>query len=60
MAHQSFADLVPGMEDVDGDQLGLRLVGTAVLGQLFDHFGWTACVLGIALFAVAVSVLPKA
>jgi hypothetical protein len=24
------------------------LVGTAVLGQLFDHIGWTACVLGIA------------
>jgi len=25
------------------------LVGTAVLGQLFDRFGWTACVAGIAL-----------
>lgn len=24
------------------------LVGAAVLGQLFDRFGWTACVLGIA------------
>jgi MFS transporter, YNFM family, putative membrane transport protein len=24
------------------------LVGTAVLGQLFDRFGWTACVAGIA------------
>jgi MFS transporter, YNFM family, putative membrane transport protein len=25
------------------------LVGTAVLGQLFDRFGWIACVAGIAL-----------
>lgn len=25
------------------------LVGTAVLGQLFDRFGWTACVSGIVL-----------
>ncbi len=25
------------------------LVGTAVLGQLFDRFGWTACVAGIAI-----------
>jgi predicted MFS family arabinose efflux permease len=25
------------------------LVGTAVLGQIFDRFGWWACVLGIAL-----------
>lgn len=25
------------------------LVGTAILGQLFDHFGWTACVIGVAL-----------
>jgi predicted MFS family arabinose efflux permease len=25
------------------------LVGSAVLGQLFDRLGWTACVLGIAL-----------
>ncbi|MGJ4938606.1 MFS transporter [Bradyrhizobium sp. HKCCYLRH3083] len=24
------------------------IVGTAVLGQLFDRFGWTACVAGIA------------
>src|SRR3954466_12263439 len=23
------------------------LVGSAVLGQLFDHFGWTACVAGV-------------
>jgi MFS transporter, YNFM family, putative membrane transport protein len=25
------------------------LVGTAVLGQAFDRFGWLACVAGIAL-----------
>jgi MFS transporter, YNFM family, putative membrane transport protein len=25
------------------------LVGTAVLGQIFDRFGWWACVMGIAL-----------
>jgi predicted MFS family arabinose efflux permease len=25
------------------------LVGTAVLGQIFDQFGWTACVVGIGL-----------
>jgi MFS transporter, YNFM family, putative membrane transport protein len=25
------------------------LVGAALLGQLFDHFGWPACVAGIAL-----------
>jgi predicted MFS family arabinose efflux permease len=24
------------------------IVGTAVLGQLFDRLGWTACVAGIA------------
>jgi YNFM family putative membrane transporter len=30
------------------------LVGTAVLGQLFDHFGWIACVTGVgASLAVA-------
>jgi MFS transporter, YNFM family, putative membrane transport protein len=30
------------------------LVGTAVLGQLFDRFGWTACVVGVgASLAVA-------
>lgn len=28
------------------------LVGTAVLGQIFDRFGWAACVAGIA-FAIA-------
>ena len=32
---------------------GGGLVGTAVLGQLFDRFGWTACVAGVggSLFA---------
>jgi predicted MFS family arabinose efflux permease len=29
------------------------LVGTAVLGQLFDHFGWPACVAGIGLALLA-------
>ena len=30
------------------------LVGSAVLGQLFDRFGWTACVAGVgASLAVA-------
>lgn len=29
------------------------LVGAAVLGQLFDRFGWTAAVIGIALSLVA-------
>jgi len=30
------------------------LVGTAVLGQLFDHFGWIACIAGVgASLAVA-------
>jgi YNFM family putative membrane transporter len=30
------------------------LVGSAVLGQLFDHLGWTACVAGVAM-ALAVA-----
>jgi hypothetical protein len=25
------------------------LVGSAVLGQAFDHFGWGACVAGVGL-----------
>jgi YNFM family putative membrane transporter len=33
------------------------LVGTAVLGQLFDRFGWIACVVGIALALAAASAL---
>jgi MFS transporter, YNFM family, putative membrane transport protein len=32
------------------------LVGTAVLGQVFDQLGWTACVAGIGL-ALAVAAL---
>jgi predicted MFS family arabinose efflux permease len=32
------------------------LAGSAILGQLFDHFGWSACVAGIA-FALAVAAL---
>jgi MFS transporter, YNFM family, putative membrane transport protein len=33
------------------------LVGTAVLGQAFDRFGWAACVAGIALSLVAAAFL---
>jgi YNFM family putative membrane transporter len=33
------------------------LVGTAVLGQLFDRFGWTACVYGIAIALVVAALL---
>jgi predicted MFS family arabinose efflux permease len=33
------------------------LVGSAVLGQLFDHFGWTACVIGVALLLAAAALL---
>jgi MFS transporter, YNFM family, putative membrane transport protein len=33
------------------------LLGTAVLGQLFDHFGWTACVIGVALSLAPASLL---
>jgi predicted MFS family arabinose efflux permease len=32
------------------------LVGSAVLGQIFDRFGWSACVIGVGL-ALAVSVV---
>lgn len=32
---------------------GGGLVGTAVLGQIFDRFGWFACVIGIGLSLVA-------
>jgi MFS transporter, YNFM family, putative membrane transport protein len=32
------------------------LVGTAILGQLFDRFGWSACVSGIGV-ALAVAAL---
>jgi MFS transporter, YNFM family, putative membrane transport protein len=33
------------------------LVGSAVLGQLFDHFGWTVCVAGVALSLAAAALL---
>ena len=33
------------------------LVGSAVLGQLFDRFGWAACVAGIALALAAAAML---
>jgi YNFM family putative membrane transporter len=33
------------------------LVGSAVLGQIFDRFGWTACVIGIGASLVAASAL---
>jgi MFS transporter, YNFM family, putative membrane transport protein len=33
------------------------LVGTAVLGQLFDRLGWAACVAGIAFSLAAAAVL---
>jgi predicted MFS family arabinose efflux permease len=33
------------------------LVGSAVLGQLFDYFGWAACVAGIALALGAAAIL---
>jgi MFS transporter, YNFM family, putative membrane transport protein len=33
------------------------LVGSAILGQLFDHFGWTACVAGVAASLLIAAVL---
>ncbi|MBI1213284.1 MAG: MFS transporter [Alphaproteobacteria bacterium] len=33
------------------------LIGTAVLGQLFDRIGWQACVVGIAVSLVAAALL---
>ena len=33
------------------------LVGSAVLGQLFDRLGWAACVAGIALSLIAAAAL---
>jgi predicted MFS family arabinose efflux permease len=33
------------------------LVGSAVLGQLFDHMGWTACVMGIGVSLAAAAML---
>jgi predicted MFS family arabinose efflux permease len=33
------------------------LIGSAVLGQIFDHFGWTACVIGVALSLASAALL---
>jgi MFS transporter, YNFM family, putative membrane transport protein len=33
------------------------LVGSVLLGQVFDRFGWSACVLGIAMSLGAVAIL---
>jgi predicted MFS family arabinose efflux permease len=33
------------------------LVGSAVLGQVFDHYGWAACVIGIGLSLAVATVL---
>jgi YNFM family putative membrane transporter len=35
------------------------LVGSAVLGQLFDHFGWTACVVGVAVSLAVAALLTR-
>ena len=35
------------------------LVGSAVLGQLFDRFGWTACVAGVGV-SLAIAALLTA
>ena len=36
------------------------LIGSAVLGQLFDHFGWLACVAGVgAALALAAALVAK-
>src|SRR6266852_7576014 len=33
------------------------LVGSAVLGQLFDRFGWTSCVVGIGIALISAALL---
>jgi len=35
------------------------LVGSAVLGQLFDRFGWSACVAGVGAALAIAAVLTK-
>jgi MFS transporter, YNFM family, putative membrane transport protein len=35
------------------------LIGTAILGQVFDRLGWTACVAGIGLSLVAAALLTR-
>jgi YNFM family putative membrane transporter len=32
-------------------------IGSAVIGQLFDHFGWTACVAGVGA-SLLIAALP--
>ena len=36
------------------------LVGSAVLGQLFDRFGWTACVAGVGASLAIAALLDRA
>jgi MFS transporter, YNFM family, putative membrane transport protein len=36
------------------------MVGTAVLGQIFDRLGWAACVSGIGVSLIAAGVLARA
>lgn len=35
------------------------LVGTAVLGQLFEHFDWPACVAGIGITLATAAILTN-
>ncbi len=35
------------------------LVGTAALGQMFDHLGWPACVAGVGASLVAAALLTQ-
>jgi predicted MFS family arabinose efflux permease len=35
------------------------LVGSAILGQLFDQFGWIACVAGVAASLLAAAMLTR-
>jgi MFS transporter, YNFM family, putative membrane transport protein len=35
------------------------LIGSAVLGQLFDRLGWTACVIGVAVSLLAAGLCAK-
>lgn len=35
------------------------LVGSAVLGQLFERFGWPACVAGVGISLVAAAALAR-
>ncbi len=33
------------------------LVGSAILGQLFDRFGWTSCVVGVGIALITAALL---